>query len=229
MRATRVNTLVAHEASQDTKQALFRLASEHLGWPLDLQDLRGGDIHRSDNGESMPWTQLLEQVGTTVSGRGHVNEAGRTKVTCFAAQVAKVSVDPETGEVRLLNFTSAHDVGQIINPLGHQGQINGGAVQGFGYALMEELKVEDGRVTTLSFGDYKIPTTRDIPPFKTVLLPSEGGVGPYAIKGIGETPNTPTAAAIANAVEDAIGVRIRDLPITPEKVYRALQEKDGNK
>jgi CO/xanthine dehydrogenase Mo-binding subunit len=228
MRATRLNTLVAHEAVQDTKQALFRLASEHLGWPLEQQELRGGHIRRTDNGESTPWTQLLQQAGTSVSGRGHINEVGRTKVTCFAAQVAEVAVDPETGEVTLLSFTSAHDVGQVINPLGHQGQINGGAVQGFGYALMEELKVEDGRVTTLSFGDYKIPTTMDIPPFKTVLLPPQGGVGPYQIKGIGETPNTPTAAAIANAIEDAIGVRIRDLPITPEKVYRALQEKNGS-
>ena len=112
-------------------------------------------------------------------------------------------------------------------PVGHQGQINGGFVQGLGYGLMEELRVEEGHVSTLSFGDYKIPTTRDIPPLKTVLLPSDQGIGPYQIKGIGETPNTPTAAAIANAVEDAIGIRIRDLPITSEKVYQALKEKQG--
>ena len=153
-----------------------------------------------------------------------MNEQGRTHVTCFAAQIAEVEVDPETGEVKLLSFTTAHDVGQIINPLGHQGQINGGLMQGIGYGMMEELRVEDGRVTTLSFGDYKIPTMADMPELRTVVLEPGEGVGPYNIKGIGETPNTPTAAAIANAVEDACGVRIRDLPVTAEKVYRALKE-----
>ena len=136
-------------------------------------------------------------------------------------------MDPETGEVRLLRFTSAHDVGLVLNPVGHQGQINGGIVQGLGFALMEELRVEDGRVTSLSFGDYKIPSTRDVPPLTTVLLPSEDGVGPYHAKGIGENSNTPVAAAIANAVADAVGVRILDLPITAERVYRALQSNTG--
>ena len=95
-------------------------------------------------------------------------------------------------------------------------------MQGLGYALMEELHVEDGRVTTLSFGDYKMPTMRDIPQLTTVLVESTDGVGPYHIKGIGESPLTPVAPAIANAVADAIGVRIRDLPLTAEKIYSAL-------
>ena len=88
---------------------------------------------------------------------------------------------------------------------------------------MEEVKLEDGRVTTLSFGDYKMPTIDDIPPLTTVVLDSEHGDGPYNIRGIGEAPCTPVAPAIANAVEDAIGVRIRDLPITAEKVYGAMK------
>ena len=145
-------------------------------------------------------------------------------MVAFAAQVAEVAVDPETGEVRLLNFTTAHDAGVVVNPIGHQGQINGGVVSGICYALMEEVQVEDGRVTTLSFGDYKMPTIRDIPPLTTVLLESEHGDGPYRIRGIGEAPCTPVAPAIANAVEDAVGVRIRDLPITAEKVYTALKQ-----
>ena len=98
-------------------------------------------------------------------------------------------------------------------------------MQGIGYALMEELAVEDGRVTTLTFGDYKIPTIKDIPELRTVLVESESGVGPYNVKSIGENATIPVAAAIANAVEDAVGVRIKDLPITAEKVYRALQAK----
>ena len=102
--------------------------------------------------------------------------------------------------------------------------MNGGFQHGLGYALMEEVVVEDGRVTTLSFGDYKMPTTNDMPPLTTVVLESEHGEGPYNIRGIGEAPCIPVAPAIANAVEDAVGVRIRNIPITAEKVYRGLQQ-----
>ena len=225
MRATRVNTMTAYQAAEDTKHGLMALAAEQLGWPADRLVFRGDEIIRTDQEEAIRWTELLSQSGKNVSGLGHADEKGRTEVTCFAAQIAEVSVDPETGEVKLLGFTTAHDTGQIINPIGHQGQINGGLVQGIGYALMEELLLEDGRVTTLSFGDYKLPTIADIPPLKTVVLGAGEGVGPYGIKGIGETPNTPTAAAIANAVADAIGARIRDLPITSEKVYRAVHDR----
>jgi CO/xanthine dehydrogenase Mo-binding subunit len=143
------------------------------------------------------------------------------------AQVAEVEVDVETGQVRVLGITNASDVGRIFNPVGHQGQINGSVVSGLGYTLMEELTVEEGRVTSLSFGDYKLPTMCDLPPLKTVLLESDVGAGPYAVRGIGEAPCAPVAPAIANAIEDAVGIRIRTLPITPEKVYRALREKKG--
>jgi xanthine dehydrogenase molybdenum-binding subunit len=225
-RSTRVNTIAAYEAAQDVKRQLLRLAANRLGWPEDRLVFSDGEVRRTDLEEAVRWQELLSRSGETVSARAHVNETARTHITTFAAQCAEVSVDPETGEVKLLNFTSAHDIGRVVHPVGHQGQINGCVVQGIGYALMEELKVdEDGRITTLSFGDYKLPTTRDIPPLKTVLLQSEAGEGPYNIRGIGEAPITPVAPAIANAIADAIGVRIRDLPITPEKVYRALQEK----
>ena len=123
----------------------------------------------------------------------------------------------------LLRLVTAHDVGQVLNTIGHQGQINGAVMQGIGFALMEELVVEDGIVTSGSFGDYKIPTMRDLPELTTVLLePSENGSGPYGVKGIGEIPMVPVAAAIANAIADACGVRVRDLPSTAEKVYGAL-------
>jgi len=160
-----------------------------------------------------------------VKGEAHIADMERLHFTSFIAQVAEVSVDPETGEIKLLKFTTAHDVGQIMNPIGHQGQINGGVLQGVGYALMEELRVEDGRVTNPSFGDYKIPTTRDLPELRTVLLPAERGIGPYNIKAIGEHPTIPVAPAIINAIHDACGVRIRDLPATAEKVYRELRSK----
>jgi CO/xanthine dehydrogenase Mo-binding subunit len=116
-------------------------------------------------------------------------------------------------------------VGKVLNPVDHQGQIEGAVVQGIGYGLVEELRVDEGKVTTVNFGDYKIPNVKDIPELKTVVLESDMGPGPYHAKGIGENPIGPPAPAIANAVEDAVGVRIRDLPITAEKVYRALTDR----
>jgi len=137
--------------------------------------------------------------------------------------VAEVAVDRETGQVHLRRLVSAHDVGTIINPLAHQGQIDGGAIMGVGFATMEELRIEDGRVVTANLGEFKIPTIQDIPALVTVLVENPEGPSPYQGKAIGESGNVPTAAAIANAVYDAVGVRITDLPITAEKVRRALQ------
>ena len=137
-------------------------------------------------------------------------------------------MDPETGQVTVLKIVTAHDVGTVLNPLTHQGQIEGGVIQGLGYALMEEISIEDGRISTLSLGDYKIPTMPDIPILETVLLESPSGPAPFDSKGIGESSNVPVAGAIANAVYDAAGVRILDLPITAEKVLRALQEKEAS-
>lgn len=224
-RGTRVATAVAHEVAQDARRALLAIVAAHAARPVEEFAFGADGVIRHTTNAVPPraWSDLLAATGQTATGHAEVELAGRAEATAFAAQFAEVAVDPETGAVKVLQFTSAHDVGLVLNPVGHQGQVNGGIVQGLGFALMEELRVEDGRVTTLSFGDYKIPSMRDIPPLKTVLLPSEDGVGPYLVKGIGENSNTPVAAAIANAVADAIGVRIRDLPITAERVYRALK------
>lgn len=220
---TLINTSAAYDAAQEVKRELLAIAARQLEWPHEALTYLDGEIRLPATGEAITWADLLRRAGQSVSGRGHVI-ADRSHMVAFAAQVAEVSVDPETGAVKLLRFTTAHDAGVIVNPIGHQGQINGGVISGIGYALMEEVKVEDGRVTSLSFGDYKMPTMPDIPPLTTVLLESEHGDGPYNIRGIGEAPCTPVAPAIANAVEDAIGVRIRDLPITAEKVYAALKQ-----
>ena len=146
-----------------------------------------------------------------------------SEVTSYAAQVAEVEVDRDTGEVTVKKIYTVHDVGNILNPITHQGQIEGGVIQGLGYALMEELISEDGQVSTLSLGDYKIPTMPDIPELDTRLLEPSGGQTPYQTKGIGENSNIAVAGAIANAVYDAVGVRIMDLPITAEKVLKALK------
>jgi len=222
-RGTRITSTSGYEASMDAKKQLFTLASTLLEWPEDKLAIEGTDIVRTDTGERKPWGDVLSDVGQEIRADAHFAAAGHPDVTGFAAQCAEVEVDPETGEVKLRKFTTAHDIGVIINPIGHQGQINGGVMQGVGYALMEAVEVEGGRVTTSNYADSKFPTYADLPEFQTVLLSEGEGVGPYNVKGIGENPITPVAAAIANAIEDASGIRIKGLPITAEKVHAAIK------
>ena len=155
----------------------------------------------------------------TGQGRVHPDYA-------YGAQAVEVAVDTETGEVTVLKSVGAHDVGLAINPDAVAGQIEGGAAQGQGYALSEELRYEQGQLISPSFSEYLIPTAMDVPEYQAIILESRSGVGPFGAKGIGEPALTPVAPAIANAVADAIGVRVFDLPITPEKIVDALQSLD---
>ncbi|MBU0703179.1 MAG: xanthine dehydrogenase family protein molybdopterin-binding subunit [Chloroflexi bacterium] len=143
----------------------------------------------------------------------------------FGAQAVEVAVDTETGEVTVLKAVACHDVGRAINPDAVRGQIAGGSSQGMGYALMEEYVVEEGLTKTPSLSEYLVPTSVDFPTTQVIILESGTGVGPFGAKGIGEPALTPAPAAVANAVADAIGVRIHELPITPERVLAALDRK----
>jgi CO/xanthine dehydrogenase Mo-binding subunit len=224
-RGTRVTTGAAYQAARAAKEALFSLAEKLLGWSKAEMTVEGKEIVHMKTNRRQRWDTLLSGAGRAITGESLNEDEERAPFTAFAAQVAEVAVDPETGAVTLRRMTTAHDTGIIMNPIGHQGQIDGGVVQGVGYGLIEYLPVQDGRVEVAHFGDYKIPNVKDIPPLKTVVLESETGVGPYKVKGIGENPISPVAPAIANAIEDAVGVRIRDLPITAEKIYRAMRER----
>jgi len=143
----------------------------------------------------------------------------------FASQAIEVEVDVITGNVRVLDVYVSQDVGKVLNPLGLSGQIEGGVVMGLGYALTEELIVKQGLVLNPSFHDYKLPTTCDIPEIHFYPIETKDEKGPYGAKGVGEAPLIPTPAAIANAVSNAIGVKIDYLPITPENVLKALKNK----
>ena len=132
-------------------------------------------------------------------------------------------MDHQTGAVRIHEVLLAADVGTIINPLAHQGQLEGGLMFGIGAALMEELAVQDGQITTVTLGDYKLPCAMDTPPFRTVLLvdPTDGP-GPLGAKAAGELTNTSVAPAVANAVAAASGARVTYMPLTPERILAAL-------
>ncbi len=151
----------------------------------------------------------------------------RDEITYVCAQVADVAVDPETGATKVERMVTAHDVGTIINPVTHQGQIDGGVVMGLGQAVMEELVLDNGKVINANLGEYKLPGIRDIPPLETVLVESEGGLAPHGGRAIGEFANNAAPAAIANAVADAVGVRLFEIPVSAEKVYRGLRHRGG--
>jgi len=145
----------------------------------------------------------------------------------FGAQAVEVAVDTETGQIELLKSAACHDIGRAINRSAAHGQIAGGSHQGLGYALMEDFRFRDGFIQTPSFAEYMIPTTADLPATKVIILESGTGIGPFGAKGIGEPSLTPAAPAVANAVADALGVRVHDLPLTPERVLDALDHAKG--
>ena len=216
-------------AAQGVRQKLTFFAAEFYGWPEERIIFREGRVFvEGDSAKGVPIQELASRAVAASGGPisfDMTTTAEEPDVTCFCAQLAEVEVDPETGEVKVHKFVTAHDVGTIHNPVTHQGQIDGAVVQGLGFALMEELLSEEGRISTLSIGEAKTPTIMDIPELVTVLVEAPGGNGPYGAKSIGEQPLPPVAAAIANAVYDAVGVRIQDLPITAEKVLAALDNK----
>lgn len=173
-------------------------------------------VHRSELAIfRAPFTDVLDPE--TGQGQAHPDYA-------YGAHAIEVAVDTETGEVTVLKSVAAHDVGQCINRAAVEGQIHGGVQNGLGYALSEEMLYKEGRLITPSFSEYLMPTAMDMPPVESIILESRSGLGPFGSKGIGEPSMTPVAPAVANAIADAIGVRVFEMPITPERIWRALQE-----
>ena len=219
-RVTRVSGPSAYEAAKlALSELLDRAAIEMECTPEELH-LEGELIKRIGHDDQIERTKLLGS--SPVTGRYTNEEHERSPIGSAMVQIAEVQVDKETGKATLLKLTSAHDVGVVINPTGHQGQINGGVAQGLGQAMSEELIVDQGYVQTLSFADYKLPAITDMPQLITALVSSDEGSGPYKTKGIGEYAIEGIAAAVANAVHDACGVRISDAPVTAEKIYKEL-------
>ena len=187
---------------------------------IELVRLCASDgIHRSELAIfRAPFSDTLDP--DTGQGQAHPDYA-------YGAHAVEVSVDVETGEIEVLKSVAAHDVGQCINPAAVEGQIQGGAQNGQGFALSEEMLYEEGRLVTPSFSEYLMPTAMDMPRVECIVLESRSGVGPFGAKGIGEPAMTAVAPAIANAVADAIGVRVFEMPITPERVVMALRREEA--
>lgn len=231
--ASRVTHIIGRatiEASLKLKQQLEELASEVMGWPAGEVRLER-DRFVTAGGESAGFHEVAARIarGGEVEARGQYDSLDHPphepEDTSFYACMVEVEVDPDTGQVTPIQAVMAVDVGTIINPIAHQGQLEGSFVYGMGNALMEEMLVEEGRITTTSLGEYKLPTQLDVPPLRTILLPTPIGPGPFGAKAAGETTNSGVAPAFANAIFDAVGVRIKELPMTADRIYAALQAK----
>ncbi|MCW2698093.1 MAG: hypothetical protein JWR62_3178 [Modestobacter sp.] len=169
-------------------------------------------------------------VDTRMEPRGGANPRPSLSASyTFAAHAVEVEVDPGTGEIRILDYVAAHDIGRALNPTLVEGQVVGGVVQGLGAVLGEEMLHSHGRSITASYLGYPVPRAADVPRVRPLLIEGPEPAGPYDAKSVGEMSIVPPAAAVANAVYDAIGIRLRDLPFTPDKVLNALRERDGRK
>jgi CO/xanthine dehydrogenase Mo-binding subunit len=224
-RVTHVAGQASYRAANTLKERMLDLACELYGWPEGSARLEQAAVSSAETDARVGLAELASRVaraGITLEERVEVDLAAHDSVT-FSAQVAEVQVDLETGQVHVQRIVAVHDVGFVLNPVNAVGQIEGGAIFGLGYALMEEMRLEDGKVTTVSLGDYKLPTSHDIPGFRTILIQDDPGPAPFGGKATGEVSTGVVAPAIANAIYDAVGVRITDLPLSAEKIRRALR------
>jgi CO/xanthine dehydrogenase Mo-binding subunit len=220
-----------HQAAFALRDKIMEIAAAQLQCSPEAMELARGAAFGPQK-RNVRFSELASLAASShrpLTARAGVNIKERVGAVCFFAQAAEVEIDPETGQVRIRKIISAHDVGTIINPVTHRGQVEGGMVQGLGFALTENLADEDGKILAANLGEYKLPNIRDIPRHETLYIRDHDGPGPFQTKPIGEHGAIPTAAAIANAVYDAIGVQIRDLPITAEKVYSAMRQKGSAK
>ena len=235
------------QAAADAKRQLFEVAAEQLeARPQDLESREGYIYVKGSAGRGTPISAIRMGItygkGKPIIGRGTFSVPEATPLDqetgqgafpsifwLYGAQAAEVEVDPDTGKVEVLKVAAAHDLGRVINPLNCEQQVEGAVVTGVGTALLEELILREGKPVNTDFRDYRIPTSLDAPEVTSIFVEAAHKEGPHGAKGVGEPALAPTAPAIGNAVYDAIGVRIKDLPITPEKILKALRDKVGKK
>jgi CO/xanthine dehydrogenase Mo-binding subunit len=226
-------------AARTLKAQLFAVAAERLGVAAEQLAAAGGVIFDAeDPGRTLPFVEAVQLAearhGALVAAGSYTPPpdihadykgagVGPAPAYSYSACVAQVAVDIETGELRVEHLWLAHDIGQAINSLLAIGQVEGGAYMGYAEATMEQQVFRKGRHKAPSLLDYKIPTTLDTPEITSILVGERDPEGPYGAKEVGQGPLNPVIPAVANAVFDAIGVRIDETPITPEKVLKALR------
>lgn len=224
-----------HEAARELREKILERAAQEL--EVDRSELRLKDAEVIVEREPAKRIELaaLYEAETSlffakyepfVARGAKGGRVSRMSAPCFSGTIAEVVVDRETGAVKVLRLVTAQDVGKAINPMLVEGQIQGAAAQSVGAALWEALEFDDaGRVRNANLLDYRMPTAADLPSIEAILIEEEGGDGPFGAKGVGEPPMIAPAAAVANAIRNAIGQRINQLPLHPESVWRAIQRR----
>ena len=229
-RTTFATGWAAYECAQDIKRQMIERAATIWEVEKDDVDLTDGVFHHtSDPDLSMSFKELAEQLNGTggpISSQVSVDPRGAGGA--FSTHIADVEVDPETGKVTILDYTAIQDAGKAIHPSYVEGQMQGGVVQGIGWALNEEYFFnQDGQMANSSFLDYRMPTSLDLPMISTIIVEVANPGHPYGVRGVGEVPIVPPMAAIANAIQDAIGVRMEELPMSPGAILEAIWKKEA--
>jgi len=233
-------------AAADAREQIIKLAAESLEANTEDLEIKQGNVYvRGMPQRALPIANVLGKhygSSATVLGKGfyfpQMKVTGKYFSTfvifwLLGAHGVEVEVNRQTGDVKIVRVYAAHDIGKAIHPANCLGMIEGGIGFGIGFAFFEEFMFKGGTVLNPSFLSYKVPTALEMPEMESMLVECAHREGPYGAKGVGETSNVPLPPAIANAIYDAVGVRIKDLPITPDKVLdglkrRAQEKKDGH-
>jgi CO/xanthine dehydrogenase Mo-binding subunit len=245
-RTTQAMGVAVHQAIEGVKDQLLGLAEDHLKAPREALSFGKGKIYVSEHPEAaIPIAKAVHllamvQGGPVVATGTHTapaapfnpdfvegNVVPSRPFFAYGAQAVAVQVDKVTGNVDVLKVLAAHHVGKAVFRAGVEGQIQGGVAMGLGYALSEEVIFSDGRPVNDSFLDYRLPTILDVPEIVPIIVEKKNAKSPEDIRGVGEPTTIPTAAAVANAVYDAVGVRVNQPPLTPERVYWALKNREN--
>ncbi|MEM7041389.1 MAG: xanthine dehydrogenase family protein molybdopterin-binding subunit [Pseudomonadota bacterium] len=232
-RATLANGVTTREAANSAITEMCKRAAKIWEIPEDaVKWENGAAVPAGDNAgkfDPMSMAEIAKIAGKTggpIAGHAHINVQGAGP--SFGTHIVDVEVDKETGKVDILRYTVIQDAGRAVHPSYVEGQYQGGAVQGIGWALNEEyIYGEDGKLQNAGFLDYRIPVASDVPMIDTVIVEKTNPKHPYGVRGVGETPIVPPMAAIGNAIEQATGIRFTELPMSPPKVLKALDEANG--
>ena len=241
-RATFVQGQAVRNASLDVKARLVEMAGRLLGVAPDDLDVADGQVRVRTAPERH--VSVITVVGemhkqgkrcigwgwqdiTTKDVDPTTSQGDAYQTFGWATQLAEVEVDTDTGFVQVTRLVSATDAGRAINPMGVEGQVQGGAVMGLGYALYEQHVVDQGRARTGSLAFYLVPTPLDVPEIECLIVEVPDPNGPYGAKGVSEPATIPTTPAILNAIYDAVGVRVRNTPATPERIFDLLREQEA--
>lgn len=225
-RVTFATGWAAYEAAQDIIRQMTKRAAEL--WECKPEEVKFDDGRFSKNGMSLGFKEMAAKLQTTGEPIvSHVSVEPKANATNgFGVHIADVEVDPETGKTKILRYTVVQDAGKAVHPSYVEGQLQGGAVQGIGWALNEEYFYDDaGRMRNASFLDYRMPTALDLPMIEPIIVEVANPDHPYGVRGVGETPIVPPPATVANAIHAAVGARMTDCPMSPPKVWKAISEK----